>query len=64
MGSEVLSSIPGIEYYPLVSLALFFTFFAGLIVWFFRADKNELATIARQPIEDRAIESFDIHHQN
>jgi cytochrome c oxidase cbb3-type subunit 4 len=64
MESNVLSSIPGIEFYPLVSLILFLTFWTGLIVWYFRADKNRLASIAHQPIDDLRTESFDIHHQN
>lgn len=64
MESNVLSSIPGIEFYPLVSLVLFLTFWSGLIVWYFRADKNRLTTIALQPLDERTTESFDIHHQN
>ena len=74
MESNVLSNIPGIEYYPIFSLGLFFLFFAGLILWFFRADKNVLATIAQQPLDQpppnlplrkgEGWKTEDIHHQN
>ena len=64
MESNVLTSIPGIEFYPLVSLVLFFTFWAGLMVWYFRADKKRLATLAHQPLDERSQDTFDIHHQN
>ncbi len=52
MYKNVLTDIPGIEYYPIVALLLFFGFFVALIVWFFRVDKTKLEEIARQPLED------------
>ncbi len=69
MESNVLSSIPGIEYYPIISLVLFFAFFAGLMAWFFRADRTRLAELAEQPLRDGSPDNytsslFDIHHQN
>lgn len=51
MYKNVLASIPGIEYYPIVALVLFFGFFTVLIVWFFRADKTQLDEHARQPFD-------------
>ena len=55
MYKNVLSSIPGIEYYPIGALVLFFGFFAVLLVWFFRADKTRLDEQARQPFDEGEI---------
>ncbi len=52
MESNVLTSIPGIQYYPIVSLLLFFGLFATLIVWFFRADKARLNALAWAAVDD------------
>jgi len=57
MYKNVLASIPGIEYYPIVALILFFGFFTVLIVWFFKADQQRLDILARQPFEDGELES-------
>jgi len=54
MYKNVLASIPGIEYYPIVALVFFFAFFAGLIIWFFVADKARLQSYARDIILDDA----------
>jgi cytochrome c oxidase cbb3-type subunit IV len=54
MYKNVLSSIPGIEHYPIVALVLFFGFFIGLIVWYFRADRSRLDRVARLPLEESA----------
>ena len=52
MESNVLTSIPGIQYYPIVSLLMFFALFAGLLVWFFFADKSRLNELALAPFEE------------
>jgi cytochrome c oxidase cbb3-type subunit IV len=52
MVKNVLAGIPGIEYYPIVALILFVTFFAGLLVWFVRADKRRLDVVSRLPLDD------------
>ncbi len=52
MYKNVLASIPGIEYYPIVALLLFFGFFTVLLVWFFRADRSSLEMQARLPFDD------------
>lgn len=51
MESNVLTNIPGIEYYPIFSLLLFISFFVGLAVWFFLADRNRLHTLAEAPLD-------------
>jgi cbb3-type cytochrome oxidase subunit 3 len=49
---NVLSHIPGIEYYPIIALVLFFVFFTGLIVWFVRADRAKLDRHSRIPFDE------------
>jgi hypothetical protein len=51
MESNVLTSIPGIEYYPIISLVMFFALFAGLLLWFFLADRKRLDDYAREPFD-------------
>jgi cbb3-type cytochrome oxidase subunit 3 len=52
MYKNVLASIPGIEYYPIVALVLFFSFFIGLTVWYFKADRQRLSVQANQPFDE------------
>jgi len=61
MYKNVLSSIPGIEYYPIVALVIFFAFFIGLIVWYIRVDRGALDAIAQMPFEDGESTSTDLH---
>lgn len=47
-----LTSIAGIEIFPLISLLIFFGFFVVLAVWLLRTDKkrmNDLAAMAIEP---------------
>lgn len=52
MYKNVLSSIPGIELYPVVALVLFFGFFSALLVWFVFVDKNRLEQLSASALED------------
>ena len=52
MYREVLSSIEGIEIYPIVSLLIFFAFFVGVLAWFVLADKDRLERWARLPLDE------------
>jgi cbb3-type cytochrome oxidase subunit 3 len=57
MYKNVMSGIPGIEFYPIVALLLFFGFFVAVVAWFFYvgrspAGKKKLETISRQPLEE------------
>jgi len=51
MYKNVLQNIPGIEFYPIIALVVFFAFWAGVMVWFFRADKRQLDVMARLPLD-------------
>ena len=52
MYKEVLSSIEGIEIYPIISLLIFFSFFVGLCAWFALADNDRLQRLARLPLDE------------
>lgn len=45
-----MSTIDGIEIYPLISLAIFTVFFAGLIIWVLRAKKVDIEEVANYPL--------------
>lgn len=44
--------IDGVETWPLISFGIFFIFFAGVLWWFFTADKKKLDEIAQLPLND------------
>lgn len=47
-----LESITGVGIYPLTSLLIFFVFFAALLLWVFRADKNYISSLKQIPFPD------------
>lgn len=47
-----LTSIEGVEIYPIISLVIFFTFFVGLGIYVFRTDKSKRDEIKNIPLED------------
>jgi hypothetical protein len=47
-----LTSIDGIEIFPIISLLIFFTFFVGLGIYIMRSDKNVREEIKNIPLED------------
>jgi hypothetical protein len=59
MESHFVSSIPGIEYYPIVALVFFFAFFSGLIAWFFLHNRQQIQQYALLPLEERALQSTE-----
>jgi cytochrome c oxidase cbb3-type subunit 3 len=46
-----LTSISGIEVFPLVSLLIFFSFFVVLLFYVFRSDKQEMLRMKSLPFE-------------
>ncbi len=46
-----LEAIAGIEIFPLISLAIFFTFFVLLTIWVFRVDKQRILKMKNIPLE-------------
>lgn len=50
-----LEQIDGVEIYPIVSLLIFFIFFAGLFLWVFTAKKAHITEVSNIPLEDDTI---------
>ncbi len=46
-----LESIAGVDIYPMVSLLIFFTFFTGLAIWAFRANKQYINDLKNLPLD-------------
>ncbi len=46
-----MTTIDGIEIYPIISLIIFFLFFAGLYWWVFTAKKSYLNEVSQLPLE-------------
>ncbi len=47
-----LTSIDGIEIFPIISLLIFFTFFVGLGIFILRSDKGLREEIKNIPLDD------------
>jgi cbb3-type cytochrome oxidase subunit 3 len=52
MRRNVIESIQGIEIFPLISLVIFFAFFAMVIIWVIRLKRKELDEYANMPLEE------------
>ncbi len=52
MISEVLSSIGGVQLYPIITLLLFFGAFIGVVIWALRMRKQEVVRLSRLPLDD------------
>jgi amino acid permease len=50
MYKNILQSISGIEIYPLISFAIFFAFFLGLLLYVILVDKNLVKTMSELPL--------------
>lgn len=48
---DVLQSVEGISVYPVISLIIFVLFFAILITWMIKVDKNYLNKMKNLPLE-------------
>jgi len=47
-----MTSIEGIEIFPLISFSIFFAFFIGLIWYVIRVDKDKINEIKNIPLEN------------
>ncbi|MGI4742760.1 MAG: hypothetical protein ACRYG7_46980 [Janthinobacterium lividum] len=50
MDKNVLQSIAGVQLYPLISLAIFFLFFLGLLLYVVFANRQHLHTMSELPL--------------
>lgn len=51
MEKNVLQSIAGVTVYPLISFAIFFLFFIGLIVYVLVVSRQHLSAMSQLPLE-------------
>jgi cbb3-type cytochrome oxidase subunit 3 len=47
-----MDSISGIEIYPIISLSIFFIFFALLLVWVFSYSKETINELSEIPLKE------------
>ena len=52
MEKNVLQSIVGVAVYPLISFAIFFLFFIGLLVYVLVANRQHIDTMSQLPLLD------------
>ena len=52
MEKNVLQSIAGVAVYPLISFAIFFLFFIGLMVYVLAANRQHLSAMSQLPLLD------------
>jgi hypothetical protein len=56
-----MTSIAGIDIYPMISLLIFFIFFVGLFIHVVRMRKTHIDYMSSRPLEDNLPES---HHNS
>ena len=54
MISEHLSGVEGVSIFPVISLIVFFLFFAAAIIWALRLDKKYIARMGDLPLEQNS----------
>ncbi|MFZ2322285.1 MAG: cbb3-type cytochrome c oxidase subunit 3 [Ignavibacteriaceae bacterium] len=59
MIKEYLQSIDGVSVYPIISLIVFVVFFAALLVWVFKVDKNYIRKMENLPLEKDEENNFN-----
>lgn len=52
-----LTSIDGIEIFPIISLVIFFTFFVGMLIYLAKIDNKTVDNIKNIPLEDQEEEN-------
>ncbi|HCY76137.1 MAG TPA: CcoQ/FixQ family Cbb3-type cytochrome c oxidase assembly chaperone [Ignavibacteriales bacterium] len=52
MYKELLQSIEGIAVYPIISLIVFVLFFAIILLWMFKVDKNYIKKMENLPLDN------------
>ena len=47
-----LENIDGVEWYPIISLLIFFVFFVGLFAWVITAKKEHITEVSNIPLSE------------
>lgn len=55
-----MESIEGVATYPMISLLIFFIFFALLFLWVFTASKEHVQEMSKMPLEDDNQQNFTL----
>lgn len=59
MYKEILQSIEGVSVYPIISLIVFVLFFAAIIFWMIKVDKNYIKKMENLPFENTEEKNFN-----
>jgi Ca2+/Na+ antiporter len=59
MYKEILQSIEGVSVYPIISLIVFVLFFALIIIWLLKVDKNYIKKMENLPFENEEENNFN-----
>jgi cytochrome c oxidase cbb3-type subunit 4 len=59
MIKDLLQSVEGITIYPIISLIVFVLFFALIIIWMFKVDKNYIKKMENLPLENEEETNFN-----
>ena len=59
MYKEILQSIEGVSIYPIISLIVFVLFFAAIIIWMIKVDKNYIKKMENLPFENMEENNFN-----
>ena len=67
MIKEIMNSVEGISIYPIISLIVFVLFFAVILIWMFKVDKNYIKKMENLPLEKEEENNFnntgDLHEK-
>lgn len=55
-----MESIEGIATYPMISLLIFFVFFALLFIWVMTASKEHVKEMSEMPLEDDNQQNYSL----
>lgn len=58
MFKHYFERIENIEIWPIISMAIFFTFFIGLLIWVYKADMKHIDKMKELPL-DKGSSSVD-----
>lgn len=61
--TNYLSSIEGIDIYPIMAFVAFFTFFICISWWALRADKKRMQMMSELPLHDEHV-TDELSNQN
>lgn len=59
MYKDILQSIEGVSVYPIISLIVFVLFFAAIIIWMIKVDKNYIKKMENLPFDNLEENNFN-----